>query len=157
MLADHPKMVNLREGGVVEAINGLFDPGNLDATVAALVESAGSGAATGAYESARRRLAKAEARLRRFQEAIGAGVDPAAVVDAMNQAQAERASAKAELDRTPAGGGIGNAEVYAMIDSLGDVGGARGGEASEAGSPIPAIGFGVALRTKTHASRWRRD
>ncbi|WP_238606690.1 recombinase family protein [Amycolatopsis sp. Poz14] len=127
MLADHPKTVNLRERTVVEAINGwvgqLFDPEHVDETVAALLSSAGGGAGN-AREVARRRLADAEARLRRFQDAIGAGVDPSAVVDAVNQAQAERAAAKAELESTPAGRRITDAEIYAMIDSLGDVGAA---------------------------------
>jgi hypothetical protein len=60
--------------------------------------------------------------LRRFQGAIGAGIDPAALVDAINQAQAVRAAARAELDNTPAPGQLGEAEVYVMVDSLGDVG-----------------------------------
>jgi hypothetical protein len=37
-------------------------------------------------------------RLRRFQDAIGAGIDPDALVDAINEAQAQRAAAQAELD-----------------------------------------------------------
>ncbi|MFD0811993.1 recombinase family protein [Amycolatopsis umgeniensis] len=125
MLADHPKTVNLRESTVVEALNGwigwLFAPDNVDQTVAALLDSAG-GNTGGAHEAARRRLADAEARLRRFQDAIGAGVDPTAVVDAMNQAHAERVAAKAELDGAPASRRVTDGEIYAMIDSLGDVG-----------------------------------
>ncbi|WP_215544307.1 recombinase family protein [Amycolatopsis sp. CA-230715] len=125
MLADHPKTVNLRESTVVEAINAwigrLFAPEEVDRTVAALLQSAGNRGG-GRHEAARRRLVDAEARLRRFQEAIGAGVDPAAVVDAMNHAQAERASAEAELASAPSVGGISDAAIYAMIDSLGDVG-----------------------------------
>ncbi|WP_233223135.1 recombinase family protein [Amycolatopsis sp. BJA-103] len=125
MLADHPKTVNLRESTVVEALNGwigrLFAPDNVDQTVAALLDSAGGNTGT-AHEAARRRLSDAEARLRRFQEAIGAGVDPTAVVDAMNQAHAERVAAKAELDGAPASRRVTDGEIYAMIDSLGDVG-----------------------------------
>lgn len=63
----------------------------------------------------RKRLTDAEARLRRFQ------VDPVAVVEPMNQAEAERASARAELDNTPVANLISAAEVYAMVDSLGDI------------------------------------
>jgi hypothetical protein len=48
-----------------------------------------------------KRLSAAEARLRKFQAAIEAGVDPAAMVEGMNQAQAERVAARAELDNAP--------------------------------------------------------
>jgi len=50
-------------------------------------------------------------------------VDPAALVESINDAQAQRASAKAELVAVATGPSmLTNAEVYAMIDSLGDVG-----------------------------------
>ncbi|MGW1682651.1 hypothetical protein [Saccharopolyspora sp. NPDC002376] len=73
-------------------------------------------------ETAKKRLTDAEARLRRFQEAIGAGVDPAALAEAINQTQAERAAARAELENKPAPNTLSDAEIYAMIDSLGNVG-----------------------------------
>jgi hypothetical protein len=41
-------------------------------------------------------MADAEARLRRFQAAIAAGIDPAALVEVINTAQGERAAAPAE-------------------------------------------------------------
>ena len=47
-----------------------------------------------------------------------------ALVDAINEAQAQRAAAQVELDGTPAPTTVTDAEVYAMIDSLGDVGAA---------------------------------
>jgi len=56
-------------------------------------------------------------------ERAAAGIDPSALVDAINEAQAQRAAAPAELDGAPAPT-ISDAEVYAMIDSLGDVGAA---------------------------------
>jgi hypothetical protein len=46
------------------------------------------------------------------------------LVDAINEAQAQRAAARAELDGAPARTEVTDAEVYAMIDSLGDVGAA---------------------------------
>ncbi|GAB2996464.1 hypothetical protein LWP59_18475 [Amycolatopsis acidiphila] len=58
----------------------------------------------------------------RYQAAIGSGVDPAALVDVISQAQAERAAAKAELGNAPKGTAVSEAEVYAMTDSLGDLG-----------------------------------
>ncbi|MGH3905431.1 MAG: hypothetical protein ACRDTE_14765 [Pseudonocardiaceae bacterium] len=72
--------------------------------------------------SACKRLADAEARLHRFQTAIAAGVDPAALVESINQAQVQRAAAQAELDGAPAPTALTEADVYAMIDYLGDVG-----------------------------------
>ena len=46
-----------------------------------------------------------------------------ALTEVINNAQAERAAARAELENEPtAGGAISDAEVYAMVDSLGEVG-----------------------------------
>ncbi|OLT10852.1 hypothetical protein BJF78_28355 [Pseudonocardia sp. CNS-139] len=47
-----------------------------------------------------------------------------ALVDAINEAQAQRAAAQAELDGAPAPTAVTDAEVYAMVDGLGDVGAA---------------------------------
>jgi hypothetical protein len=125
-LADHP--VNLREYDVIEPLNawigGLFSKGNVERTVAALVASQDGDAKPSVHEAARKRLADAESRLKRFQDAIAAGIDPSALVDAINEAQAQRAAARAEVDGAPAPTLITDAEVYAMIDSLGDVGSA---------------------------------
>jgi hypothetical protein len=66
-------------------------------------------------------------RLRRFQGAIGAGIDPTALVDVINEAHAQRAAARAGLDGAPASDDLTSAEVHAMIDSLGDVGTALNG------------------------------
>jgi hypothetical protein len=85
-LAEHPKTVNLREEVLTEAINGwiggLFSPENGDDTVRALVESQGV-AASSTNEGARTRLKDAEEALRRLQAAIVAGIDPAAVKEAL--------------------------------------------------------------------------
>ncbi|HEV2778945.1 MAG TPA: hypothetical protein VGX25_06035 [Actinophytocola sp.] len=100
----------------------MFDSEHVDQTVAALIGSQERPRPEPA--TARKRLADAEAKLRRFQAAIGAGIDPAALVEAINTAQTERAAARAELDNAPPPAAITEAEVYAMIDSLGDVGAA---------------------------------
>lgn len=47
-----------------------------------------------------------------------------APVEVINKAQRERAAARAELERAPVTNLLTDAEVYAMIDSLGDVGAA---------------------------------
>jgi len=74
------------------------------------------------------RLDTAEARLRRLRGAIEARVDPVALVESINEAQAQRAAARAELDAAPAAPDVlSEAEVYAMVDFLGDVGEALNG------------------------------
>ncbi|OLF05307.1 hypothetical protein BU204_37230 [Actinophytocola xanthii] len=109
-------------------IGGLFGRDNIDRLVDKLVVSQESGQVDAAREVAKKRLADAEARLRRHQSAIEAGVDPAALVEVINTAQAERAAARAELDNAPAQRTLDRADVFAMVDSLGDVG-ARLGDA----------------------------
>jgi DNA invertase Pin-like site-specific DNA recombinase len=125
-LAGHPRTVNVREFDLVEPINEwlrrVFAPGNVDRTVASLVASQEGLRESSNHEAAARRLKSAEARLRRFQDAIAAGIDPSAVVEAVNTAQAERAAARAELDGMPSPGAVTAAEVHAMIDALGDIG-----------------------------------
>ncbi|HET6500879.1 MAG TPA: recombinase family protein [Amycolatopsis sp.] len=125
-LADHPPTVYVKEDPLMEAVNGwlgrLFARENVDQTVADLLASQDDGRTLpSGRESTKDRLDSAEAKLRRFQAAIEAGIDPAALVEAINEAQAQRAAARAELDNAPAPNTLSNAEVYAMIDSLGDV------------------------------------
>jgi hypothetical protein len=93
--------------------------------VQALVASQGDPGVLAAEEAVRRRLAEAEMALKRFQEAIAAGVEPGSVVEAINQARAERDAARAQLRQGPARRDVYDvAEVYAMVDALGDVGAA---------------------------------
>lgn len=129
VLADHPRTVNLREVDVLDSLNKwighLFAPDNVDGTVRALVGSQTDSSRTkNSREGAKQRLADAQTQVRRLQDAIKAGADPAALVEAINDAQATRAAAQAELDNSPEPAAIGEAEVYAMVDSLGDVGSA---------------------------------
>jgi hypothetical protein len=104
-LASHPPAIYLREDPVREAVNdwlgGLFARENVDRTVAALLGSQGD--ERGSREAVKARLANAEAQVRRFQSAIAAGVDPVALVESINSAQAERAALRAELENLPTG------------------------------------------------------
>ncbi|MGW0893154.1 hypothetical protein [Saccharopolyspora sp. NPDC002578] len=77
---------------------------------------------TGPKDALKKKLTDATTPLHSLQAAIEAGADPVALVDAINTAQAERAAAQAELDGTPEARNLKGGEVYAMIDSLGDVG-----------------------------------
>ncbi|QYN18841.1 recombinase family protein [Amycolatopsis sp. DSM 110486] len=123
-LADHPKTVNLREDVVTPPINNwlcqVFHPNNRDETVAALIGTQ-DGRPDSRRAAAEKRLKDAEAKLRRHQAAIDAGVDPAALVEPMNHAQAERQTAKEELDHLPEVATVDVAEVHAMLDQLGEV------------------------------------
>ena len=75
-----------------------------------------------ARQAMKSRLGEAESRLRKLHTAIEAGVNPAALVEPINEAQAQRAAARAELEaHPPTLNALSNAEVYAMIDSLGDI------------------------------------
>ncbi|HYZ08096.1 MAG TPA: zinc ribbon domain-containing protein, partial [Pseudonocardiaceae bacterium] len=151
-LHSHPKNVYLPEVAVIEALNAwigdLFHPKNVDRTVAALVASQdGARGVPSTREAASKRLADAEARLRRFQTAIAAGVDPAALVESINQAQAQRAAAQAELDGAPAPTTLTEADVYAMVDSLRDVGAAITDARPEQLSASTGTRAGTSVRT----------
>jgi hypothetical protein len=82
VVAEHPPAVYLRESTIRIAVNtwlaDLFHPDNVDHTVAALLASQeGAERKTSEGDAAKKRLADAEARIRKFQTAITAGVDPA--------------------------------------------------------------------------------
>ena len=125
-LTDHPKTINLGEKVLTRAINRwigqLFDREHVDETVRALVDSQTGAASVGDRDAGKRRLADAEQALSRFQAAIAAGVDPTALVEGINKAKAQRDAVRAELTNQPKVTVLDVAEVYAMIDSLGDVG-----------------------------------
>ncbi|MBO0873321.1 MAG: hypothetical protein J2P19_07995 [Pseudonocardia sp.] len=61
-----------------------------------------------------------------MRDAIEAGIDPAALVDAVNEAQTQCVAARAEMEGTRAPGLARVAEVYARMDSLGVVGATLG-------------------------------
>ncbi|MFD2415415.1 recombinase family protein [Amycolatopsis pigmentata] len=125
-LDGHPKNVYLPEASVVEGLNawlgGLFAHENVDQTVAALVESQGGAVEASMHDAAKKRLDAAESKLRRLRAAIEAGVEPTALVEAINDAQAQRAAARNELEQAPERATADVAEVYARIDSLSDRG-----------------------------------
>jgi hypothetical protein len=79
--------------------------------------------ATGIGDAVAARVQNAVSLFRPLLDAIAAGVDPMALVEPMNQAQADNAAAQAEIDAAPKQAKpLDVAEVYAMIDSLGDIG-----------------------------------
>ncbi len=157
VLAEHPPAVYLREDPVSEAVNAflgdLFGPEQVDETVRQIVaEQPKPRASTDMWE-ARERLEKAETELRRYQQAIKAGMDPDALVEAVNIAQAERAAAQAALAHEPVQGNISEAEVYAMLDYLGDVGAALNNGKPERLAPIyDAVTLNVIYEPENNAA-----
>ncbi|WP_186763128.1 recombinase zinc beta ribbon domain-containing protein [Lentzea tibetensis] len=103
-LNGHPTNVYLPEEAATKALNtwlnDLFARENVDRTVSALVASqeGRKNSTPDAKDAAKKRLQEAEGKLRRFQDAIAAGVDPTAMVEAINEAQAQRAAAQAKLE-----------------------------------------------------------
>ncbi|HEY2204658.1 MAG TPA: recombinase family protein [Pseudonocardia sp.] len=123
VLADHPKNVYLPERVIVAPVNdwlgGLFDEDHRTETAQLLAGVDGSSEQDVHTEHARRRVSKAETHIRRLQEAIKAGANPAALVDALNQAHEERSAARALLDSLPLPQIISAADVEALVDHLG--------------------------------------
>jgi hypothetical protein len=122
VLAHHPKNVYLPEAALVGPLNEwlaqLFNEVNLDATVASLTASQSIDRGRNA---AQQRLHDAEARVRRLQAAIAAGVDPAALVEAINETQTQREAAQVELQHTAAPDAMSSEDVHALIKSLGEI------------------------------------
>jgi hypothetical protein len=86
------------------------------------VDSQAGGHGTTDTGVAKKRLADAETRLRRYQTAIGAGVDPAALVELINDAHAQREAPRAEVEGVSAQSTLAADEVRAMLEDLGDIG-----------------------------------
>ncbi|WP_280410861.1 recombinase family protein [Nocardia asiatica] len=124
-LQDHPRTVNLREDIVVGPIDrwlaSLFDREHRENTIAALVAAQDTDDTDTRRRMLRQRTTDAEARLARHLAAIEAGVDPQALVTAMNAAQADKAAAQAELKSLPKINRLTDTEIRKLIDSLGDI------------------------------------
>jgi hypothetical protein len=69
-------------------------------------------------------VADADQRLRRLHAAIEAGVDPIALVKPINRAQEGLEVARFEQQRVPTAEALGQPDVEAMLDHIGDVGAA---------------------------------
>jgi len=123
--------VYLPENAVVGPINAwigsLFAKEHREGTVRRMLDADASKTTTARGKAAANAVAEAEQRLRRLQSAIEAGVDPAALVEPINRAQQELDAARAEQQHNPSVQALSRAEIDAMIDYLGDVGGALNG------------------------------
>ncbi|MFF2084066.1 recombinase family protein [Nocardia sp. NPDC058176] len=124
-LKHHPRTVNLREDHLIEPIDTwlatLFDPEHLDTTVAALLEANNDEDGDARRSALRLKIQQAQTKIDRHLAAIEAGVDPKVVVDALNTAQADRASAEVEINNLPKTEKLTETEVRKLIGSLGNV------------------------------------
>lgn len=119
-LADHPPTANLREDMISCSIDQWLAT-LFDRTITSLLAAQDSDDRDAPRALLRRRIADAEARLGRHLTAIEAGVDPQALVSAMNAARADKPSARTELQNLPNAPRLSEAEIRKLIDSLGDV------------------------------------
>ncbi|WP_433520259.1 hypothetical protein ACQPZ2_22555 [Nocardia pseudovaccinii] len=99
----------------------LFDRTHPDHTVAALLGAQNDDDRDTQRALLRRRIADAEARLGRYLAAIEAGVDPQALVSAMNAAHTDKAADRAELHNLPYTPQLTETEIRKLIDLLGDI------------------------------------
>lgn len=120
---------NVSEGHVVrfrrassERIVRSRRPAHRNETIRRLAEagSEASGVDDSRLRQAKKKLADAETRMRRLQLSIEAGVEPAAVADALNRALEEREAARADLDRVPITNVL-TEKLAEIVDGLGNV------------------------------------
>lgn len=123
--AIHPPTVNLREVDIVEPIDDwlstLFHPDHLDNTIAALLDAQDDGSTDARRAAVLRRIQDADTRIGRHLAAIEAGVDPQIMVEPLNSAQADKASAQVELTNLPKVEQLTETELRKLIGSFGDV------------------------------------
>ncbi len=99
----------------------LFDPENVDGTVAAMVDAAGPDDATEArLEAARRKLADCDERLGKYRAALDRGADPIVVAGWISEVQGERLVAEAEL-ATASSEQPSEDELRRIVEGLGDM------------------------------------
>ncbi|MET8956036.1 recombinase family protein [Streptomyces sp. NPDC004533] len=124
---EHPRTVYLREDVVCRALDRwiakAFAPDRLAATLTALAHpSAAAHAAetlTPEQAQARKTVKKCERRLARYQSALEAGPDPAVVTQWINEAQADKETARKRLDAPPAA--ARKKETPLTADQIGEI------------------------------------
>ncbi|MFI6225165.1 hypothetical protein ACIBEH_31780 [Nocardia salmonicida] len=123
--AAHPPTVNLREADIIEPIDDwlstLLHPEHLDRTITALLDAQEDHGTDARRTALIGRIEQAQTRIGRHLAAIEAGVDPQAVVDALNSAQADKAAAQVELNNLPKEEKFTETEFRKLIGSRGDV------------------------------------
>jgi len=124
----HPANVYLREADVLPAVDNwlsaIFAPHRIDQTIRELTQAqeppaSDIGEPTGDTQAV---IADCDARLARYQAALDAGADPAAVAAWTRQVKAERAAALArDASHSRTAGRLTEDDIRALITSFGDL------------------------------------
>jgi len=118
----HPRWVYLRESDVVPALDewllSVFDPKNLDATVAAMAAAQEpDDAAAARAEAAGTKLKDSDSRLAKCRTALEHGTPPEIVAGWIKDVEAERVKAQRELDVEGRTAPLTEAEIRALTTS----------------------------------------
>ena len=122
--SQHPKSIYLSEaafiGSLADWLTSLFAPANLDANCELLASSADVAPDDNdrAANRARYRLATANERIRRCEDALEAGGDVSTITGWLNTAVADRDLAQRVLAATPASSPLTPADFRRMIEAL---------------------------------------
>ncbi|MFI7530345.1 recombinase family protein [Nocardia salmonicida] len=120
----HPATVNLREDHLTKPVDDwiatMFDPQQLDATVATLLEASSDENTDTRRSALRRRIHQAQTKVGRYLAAVEAGVDPQVIGAALDAARAEKAAAEAEITMLPEIEQLTATELRELIESLGN-------------------------------------
>ena len=123
---DHPKNVYLRESAIMPMLDQwlaqVFDPANLEETVALMLSASESTEGADAkMEAARRKIADCDDRLGKYRAALDSGADPSVVAEWMSEVQAEKLKAQAVqvAERPPEA--LSARSLRSMIEGLGEM------------------------------------
>ncbi len=123
---DHPPTIYLREDHVVPALDewiaSVFDPANIDDTIAALAEAqAPSDADEARAEAARRALDDASEKIDRLVAAIEAGSPADLVGPRLKELRATKLAAEQDLKAARPRGLLDEADIRALIEAVGPI------------------------------------
>ncbi|WP_405014107.1 recombinase family protein [Kitasatospora sp. NBC_01539] len=122
----HPRNIYLREADVLLPLDAwlarAFAPHRLESTIDALLQATPAHTDDGAdIERARRQVKECDTKLARYQAALDAGGDPAAIAQWTNEVRAQRTQAQARLRTVPRSTAPSKATIRKMITGLGDM------------------------------------
>ncbi|MEV6283762.1 recombinase family protein [Kribbella sp. NPDC051770] len=122
---EHPPTVYVREDHLTRPVNKwiarLFSPAHLADTVDALVGAEEEDESAAQAAEARRRIAEAEATMKRLQRALEAGWDPDGLTSQYNAAALDKRAAEAAMAAIQPAQRLTAGDVTKMIAELGDM------------------------------------
>lgn len=123
---DHPKTVYVKEAAIVPELDRwlarLFDPENLDETIAALASAAAADPSDDTrVAAARKKLVDCDDRIKKYRAALDSGADPVVVAGWLDEVRAERVAAEAALAISTPTSPPSEDEIRRLVAALGDV------------------------------------